>query len=103
MRRSRRSPRGAGWPQGRGPHRLSRLPLLLELPQLHPPDLPASRLRQLTDELDLARVLVGRGHALAVLLQLRGELVRALVAGPEDAERLHDLPAVGIRLPDDCG
>ena len=50
------------------------LPLLLELPQLHASDLPAPRLRQLADELDLARVLVRRGHALAVILELRDEL-----------------------------
>ena len=48
---------------------------LLEPPQLDAPDLPAPRLRQLVHELDLARVLVRRGHALAVLLQLPDELL----------------------------
>src|SRR3954471_17924029 len=79
---------------------LAARPLLLQLPQLDPPDLPAPRLRQLADELDLARVLVGRGHALAVFLQLGGKRARAVMTRPEDDERFHDLPAVRIRLPD---
>src|SRR5581483_10038855 len=42
---------------------------LLELPELDAADLAAAGLRQLGDELDLARVLVRRGHALHVLLE----------------------------------
>ena len=41
---------------------------LLAPPQLDAADLSAPRLRQLLDELDLARILVRRRHALAVVL-----------------------------------
>src|SRR5213076_355438 len=44
--------------------------LLLQLPELDTADLAAARLRQVVDELDLARVLVRRRHVAAVLLQL---------------------------------
>src|SRR6266567_3165739 len=51
-------------------------PPSLHVAQLGAPDLAADRLRQVGDELDLARVLVGSGHRLDVLLQLAGERVR---------------------------
>ena len=54
-------------------HGFVRGALLLAAPQLDAADLPAPRLRQLADELDLARVLVRRRHALAVVLQLADE------------------------------
>src|SRR5436309_1817231 len=75
--------------------------LLLEPAELDAPDLAAARLRQRFDELDLAGVLVRCGHTLAVLLEVEDEAVTGFVARPEDDERLHDLPAVGVRLADD--
>src|SRR5581483_9866757 len=45
----------------------------LGLAQLHAPHFAAARLRQLAHELDLTRILVGRGDALAVLLDLTDE------------------------------
>src|SRR3972149_4038503 len=52
----------------------------LALAKLGPADLAADRFRQLADELDLARVLVGRGDRLHVRLQLRGQRVGRLPA-----------------------
>ena len=52
----------------------------LALAQLDAADLAAHRLRQRVDELDLARVLVRRGHALHVLLQLLRQRVARRVA-----------------------
>ena len=74
----RRAPR-CRWPTGSprlaGSRRRGRLlPLALVLAQLHPADLPGQRLRQVVDELDLARIGV-RGVALAhVALDLVGQL-----------------------------
>src|SRR6476646_5384837 len=79
---------------------LARGPLLFQLPQLDAPDLPAPRLRQLADELDLTRVLVRRGHALAVLLELCDERLVSRASRPQDDECLDDLAAVGVRLAD---
>src|SRR6266446_5986006 len=67
----------AGWPG----------PPSLHLAQLGPSDLAADRLRQVGDELDLARVLVGRGDGLDVLLELAGEHVRRCVPGRQHHER----------------
>ena len=69
--------------------------------QLHSADLPAARLRQLGEELDLARVLVRRGHALTWSWKLAHERVAAGMSGAQHDERLHDLPAVRVGLPDD--
>src|SRR3990170_8836070 len=75
----------------------------LHLAQLGAADLAADGLGQVADELDLARVLVGRGHRLDVLLELGGERVRRGVAGGEDHEGLDDLAAEGVGLADDGG
>src|SRR6266540_2419680 len=62
-------------------------------------DLAGDGLGQLGDELDLARVLEGGGHPLAVVLQLPDEFVRRGMTRCEDHERLHDLPPVRSGLP----
>lgn len=46
-------------------------------------------------------VLVRRGHALAVLLQLADERVGGVHPRPQHDERLHDQPAILVRLADD--
>src|SRR5262245_48214965 len=76
-------------------------PASLHLAQLRAPDLPADRLGQVGDELDLARVLVGCGHGLDVLLQLASKRVRGRVPRRQYDERLDDLPAERVRLADD--
>src|SRR6266550_3690610 len=58
---------GAGRGDGRSGPRGARA---LELAKVGAPDLAADRLRQIGDELDFARILVRRGHALHVLLEL---------------------------------
>src|SRR3982074_2525192 len=58
--------------------------------QVHAANLAADRLRQLTHVLDLARVLVGRGHASDVLLQLLGERVGTGPARSQDHVSLDD-------------
>src|SRR5437879_4329828 len=73
----------------------------LHVAQLGAPDLAADRLRQVGDELDLARVLVRSGHRLDVLLQLAGERLRRKVPGRQHHERLDDLAAERVRLADD--
>src|SRR3989304_3448772 len=75
----------------------------LERAKLGPADLAADRFRQLADEPDLARVLVGRGDRLHVRLQLRGQRVGRLPARHEDDERLHDLAAERVGLADPGG
>src|SRR5712691_9605806 len=69
------------------------------LAQLDAADLAAHRLRQARDELDRARVLVGRRHALHVVLQGPHQRIPRRVAGTQDDEGLHDLAAyrVGAR------
>ena len=67
----------------------------LSASQLGPLDLAAARLRQLGGELDDAGELVGGGLALAVLLQLAGQLLAGLtVAGHDD--RPHDGAALWV-------
>src|SRR5262245_1768370 len=61
------------------------------LPQVDAADLPAHRLRELGDEGDLPRVLVRRGGALDVLLELARQRLRADDAGLEDDEGLDSL------------
>src|SRR4051812_36992352 len=63
------------------------------LAQLDAPDLAGQRLGQLVDELDDARIRVGRVALADVRRDLLAQLVRRLVAGGEDDERLDDLPA----------
>src|SRR5262249_44137985 len=69
---------------------------LLALAQLDAPDLAAHGLRQLGDELDLARILVRRGHALHMLLARAHQLVARGVARLEHDEGLHHLAAHGV-------
>src|SRR5262245_42423192 len=78
-------------------------PAPLHLAQLRAPDLAADRLRKVGDELDLARVLVGGGHRLHVLLQLAGERIGRRMPGRQHDECLDDLPAGRVRLADDGG
>src|SRR5213595_2115533 len=73
----------------------------LQLTELCAPDLAGNRLRQIGDELDLARVFVGGGHGLDVLLQVDDEGGARRVAGRQDDERLDDLAAERIGLADD--
>src|SRR5918994_396203 len=61
----------------------------LALAELDPSDLAAGGLWQLFYELYLARVLVGGGLALAVVLDLPYQLVARIVVGGEDHVRLH--------------
>src|SRR5207247_11255272 len=72
---------------------------LLARAQLDAADLAAHGLRQTVDEFDLPGVLVGRGHAFHVLLELAHERVAREMAGPQDDEGLHELAAhrVGTR------
>src|SRR5947199_8569343 len=68
--------------------------------QLAAQDLAGDRLRQLIDQLDLARVLVG-GHA---LLAVRDQFLRRRRrAGPQADERLDGLAALLVRHADDSG
>src|SRR6266540_7078423 len=55
--------------------------------ELHPADLPAHGLRELRHELDLARVLVRGGDALAVFLELTDQVRAGLVARRQDHVR----------------
>src|SRR5919112_4945844 len=64
----------------------------LALAELDPSDLAAGGLWQLFYELYLARVLVGGGLALAVVLDLPYQLVGRIVVGGEDHVRLHHAP-----------
>src|SRR4051794_38888486 len=59
------------------------------------PDLPARRLRQRVRELHDARVLVRRRLALHVVLELAGERVAGVVAGPQHHDRAHDRSTLG--------
>src|SRR5207247_3108918 len=68
----------------------------LQLTELCTPDLAGNRLRQIGDELDLARVFVGGGDGLDVLLQVDDESGARRVAGREDDERLDDFVAERI-------
>src|SRR3954449_7908514 len=67
--------------------------LHLRLAQLDAADLAGQRLGELVDELDLARVGVGRQPAAHEGLDLVDELVRALLALGEHDEGLDDVPA----------
>src|SRR5881296_3762624 len=78
-------------------------PPSLHLAKLRASNLAADRLRQVGDELDLARILVGGGHRLDVLLQLARERVRRRAPGREHHERLDDLAAERVGLADDGG
>src|ERR671910_3877486 len=69
---------------------------LLALPQLDTPDLAARGLGELFYELDLARVLVGGGLALAVVLYLPDQVLAWLVVGGEDYERLDQVPPLFV-------
>src|ERR687898_2659084 len=69
---------------------------LLALPQLDTPDLAARGLGELFYELDLARVLVGGGLALAVVLYLPDQVLAWLVVGGEDHERLDQVPPLFV-------
>src|ERR671921_624040 len=70
---------------------------LFALPQLDAPDLAARGLGELFYELDLARVLVGGGLTLAVVLYLRDQVLARLVVGGEIVAVLHDgLGLVGL-------
>ncbi len=71
--------------------------------QLGPPDLAARGLRQLRREVDDARVLVGRGLALDVLLQLARELGRGGVAVAQHDDRAHDRAALLVGRGDGGG
>ena len=81
---------------GRGDERSGRglglLALALGLAQLDPPDLAGEGLRQVVDELDLARIGVGRVALAHVRLDLVGELVGGLVPVREHDEGLDDVP-----------
>ena len=68
-------------------------PIELELTELDAADLPRQRLRQIGDELDQARIGVGREPLADEGLDLGGELVRRRVALGEDDERLDDVAA----------
>src|SRR5690349_20972283 len=68
--------------------------------QLGAADLAADRLRELVDEVDLTRVLVGSGEALGEVLELLGELGVALAAGSEDDEGADDLGSLGVVFAD---
>jgi hypothetical protein len=68
---------------------------------LDAPHLAARGLREDVDERDLARILVGRHNALAVLLELTHERVAGLEAGPPHDVGLDDLAAVLVGLADD--
>ncbi len=74
-RRDRRCRRGAATRGGTARQASPRARSASSLTQLDTADLAAARLRQLVDELDLARVLVRRRDALHVLLELARELV----------------------------
>src|SRR5918997_2309787 len=69
---------------------------LLALPQLDAPDLAARGLGELFYELDLARVLVRGGLALAVVLYLPDQVLAWLVVGGEDHERLDQVPPLFV-------
>src|ERR687898_117990 len=69
---------------------------LLALPQLDAPDLADRGLGELFYELDLARVLVRGGLALAVVLYLPDQLLARLVVGGEDYERLDQVPPLFV-------
>src|SRR4051794_29417985 len=71
------------------------------LAQLDTADLATDRLGQLADELDLARVFVGRGLLAHERLQLGRQCLRRLVAGRENDEGLDDLAANLIGVADD--
>src|SRR6266508_5216162 len=75
----------------------------LHLSELGAAYLAADGFRKVRDELDLARVLVGRRHGLDMLLELSGERVRRGVTGGENHEGLDDLAAEGVGLADDGG
>src|SRR5439155_15145086 len=96
--RSGRGPRSGERSRRPLPARARRRPPLL-LAQLDAADLAAHRLRQARDELDRARVLVGRRHALHVVLQGPHQRIPRRVAGTQDDEGLDDLAAdrVGAR------
>src|SRR5439155_10489549 len=61
--------------------------------QLDPPDLSADRLWQFRDKLDFARILVRRGDAFAVVLQLAPKFLAGCSVAAQHHERLYDLTA----------
>src|SRR3954464_10088615 len=79
--------------------RLSRglLLLALGLTQLDAADLAGERLRQVVDELDLARVGERRQVAAHELLDLVHELARRLAPFAEHDERLDDVAPLRVR------
>src|SRR5271166_3113670 len=64
--------------------------------QLDAADLAADRLGQLVDEFYLARIFVGRRHALAMLLQLEHQPLAGLGAEPQLDEGLDDRAAIRV-------
>src|SRR4029450_9734780 len=66
------------------------------LAQLGAADLAGEGLGQVVDELDLARVGVGREALADVALELAGQLVARLGAGHQADERLDDVAALGV-------
>jgi hypothetical protein len=71
---------------------------LLALAEFDAADLAGDSLGQLGGELDLARVLVGRGDGPAVDLEFADQLRGGVVAGGEDDEGLDELAAVVVWL-----
>src|SRR2546423_1092848 len=72
-------------------------------PQLGTLDLAARRLRQPIREVDHARVLVGSGLGLRVLLELAAQLLARRVALTQHDDRAHDLAALLVRGSDGGG
>src|ERR1700743_3429659 len=75
----------------------------LGVPKQEPLDLSARRLRQLGDELDLARVGVGGQTIANVDSQLLGELLACRKSRAEDHERFDHFGTFGIWFPDHRG
>src|SRR5215212_3458731 len=98
----RRTGTRAGGPPGRWSRRLSAAerPAALSA-QRRPADLSARGLRQVVGEVDHARVLVGRGLALDVLLDLARERVAWLVSLAQDDDRTHDAAPFLVGMGDD--
>src|SRR2546427_12207906 len=75
-------------------------PALLAFAQLDPPDLSCESLREIVDELDPARIRIGRVAVAHESLDLVREVVGPLLAARPHHEGLHDVGPPLVRRPD---
>src|SRR5919199_1761492 len=81
------------WARRRRPRLCGYAAFVLELAKFDPADLAGQCLRQIVDELDLARIRIRRKPLSDEAFDFLGEFVGGVLLLCEDDERLDDVPA----------